>query len=597
MFLKSVQWRLVGIFILITTFLVIPIGLFLNKRIEAWYYNDFKNGIERGFQLWTIDSSDSSSDMLDYLRDQRNFIYQFQLVSTYKSYTIVSIDNLNNIVYSSDVVYNASPEKFRIELLKSDNFLRVLAGSEEGDGNSLLHVNGRNYFDYARKVRLSDGDFVLYFRYDSEDWRAITSDFNNILLSSLIISMLISLVMGYLLSRTITRPITRLMHRARSIAAGNFDRPLQVKSDDEIGQLTNAFNYMARNLKNTLIQVSSEKSKVETILNYMTDGVIAFNLAGNVIHANPASRALLDPEDLERSFNDFTQKYEMDISLEEVMYMETFTSKETTISAKGKYIKVYFAVFTDEQRNREGIIAVLQDVTEQQKLEMMRREFVANVSHELRTPLTSIKSYTETLLDGAMENTEMSSRFLQVIDSETDRMTRLVKDLLQLSRIDNMQMQWNMKKLSPASLVKECVSKMKMEANSKNQKLEVYVIGDIPEIIGDKDRLEQVFINLISNAIKYTPGEGEIMVFVGRTTNDVYVKVSDNGVGIPEQDIPRIFERFYRVDKARSREMGGTGLGLSIAKEIVEAHQGSISITSKEGKGTEIVVKLPIQKE
>jgi two-component system sensor histidine kinase VicK len=596
MFLKSVQWRLVGIFILLTIFLVIPIGLFLNKRIEDRYYDEFISGIEEGFRRWTIDSSDTSFDMLIYLNDQRNIITQFYYISTYKSYTIVKEDDIDNIVYSSDTIYNTSPEKLKIEILRSDNFLKVLAGNEIGEGSSLLHVDGRSYFDYARLVHLKDGDFVLYFRYDSEDWRAIADDFNSILLSSLVISMLISLVLGYMLSKTITGPITRLMHKARDIAAGNFDKPLQVKSDDEIGKLTSAFNYMARNLRDTLIQVSSEKSKVETILNYMTDGVIAFNLEGTVIHANPAAKAMLNPEDTERSFNEFTSKYNMDITLEEVMYLETFTSKETTISAGGRYFKVYFAVFTDEQRKREGIIAVIQDITEQQKLEMMRREFVANVSHELRTPITSIKSYAETLLDGAMENPEISAKFLKVIDSEADRMTRLVKDLLQLSRIDNMQMQWNMKSVSLVDIVKDCVSKMKMEAAVKNQKLEVHVIGDIPIIIGDKDRLEQVLINLLSNAIKYTPDKGEISVFVGKTINDAYIKLSDNGVGIPEQDIPRIFERFYRVDKARSREMGGTGLGLSIAKEIVEAHDGNILITSTEGKGTDVIVKLPIPK-
>lgn len=596
MFLRSVQWRLVSIFILITTFLILPIGLFLNKRIESKYYEDFKSGIERGLQMWTVNSSHTSRDMLDYLKTQRNIIIQFHFVSTYKSYTIVNADDNESVIYSSDRVFSTDPDKFRTEMLHSDNFINVLAGNEKGEDDSLLYVNGRSYFDYARMVHLADGNYVLYFRYDSEDWRRITSDFNNILLTSLLLSLIISLVLGYVLSKTITRPITKIMHKAMKIADGHFDKPLDVNSDDEIGKLTSTFNYMAKNLRDTLIQVSSEKSKVETILNYMTDGVVAFNLKGRIIHANPASRELLDREDMDLSFNRFASKYSMDITLEEVMYREAFSSKEISINVKGRYLDIYFAVFTDEQLNREGVIAVLQDVTEQQKLEMMRREFVANVSHELRTPITSIKSYAETLLDGTLDDSETAQRFLKVIDSEADRMTRLVKDLLELSRIDNMQMQWNIRKFEVEDLIREVAGKMKMEADIKGQSLKVLADDEIPVIEGDRDRLEQVFINLISNAIKYTPAGGSIRISAGSKSSCVYVKVKDTGVGIPKRDIPRIFERFYRVDKARSREMGGTGLGLSIAREIVEAHNGSISIESSEGNGTEVLVKLPFPK-
>jgi two-component system, OmpR family, sensor histidine kinase VicK len=251
-------------------------------------------------------------------------------------------------------------------------------------------------------------------------------------------------------------------------------------------------------------------------------------------------------------------------------------------------------VFTDEAKKPEGIIAVLQDITEQQRLENMRKEFVANVSHELRTPLTSIKSYTESLLDGAIDDKEVSGKFLGVINSEADRMTSIVKDLLQLSRLDNQQMQWCMEDISFEDLVKSAVERMEMEARNKKQTLKCHVMGDVPNIEADYGRIEQVIFNIISNAIKYTPEGGKITVFIGILYNDVYVKVTDTGIGIPESDLPRIFERFYRVDKARSREMGGTGLGLSIAREIVEAHSGTISITSEANKGTEVTVRLPV---
>jgi two-component system sensor histidine kinase VicK len=244
------------------------------------------------------------------------------------------------------------------------------------------------------------------------------------------------------------------MYKAESIAKGDFQESLDVKSDDEIGKLTGAFNHMADNLKNTLTEISSEKNKIETVLNYMTDGVIAFNLKGEVIHNNPASRKMLGAENMDATFNEYAVKYGLDVRMEDILYLEDISSKELNIRWNDRVIRVYFAVFTDENRKPEGIIAVLQDITEQEKLEKMRKDFVANVSHEMRTPITSIKSYTETLLDGALEDRDTAQHFLSVINSEADRMTRLVKDLLQLSRLDNQQMQWSFERISFLQLVK-----------------------------------------------------------------------------------------------------------------------------------------------
>ncbi len=463
-----------------------------------------------------------------------------------------------------------------------------------GDKKQLMSFNGRDFFDYARPLKLADGDFIMYFRYDQKEWFTLIDHFSRFILSSLMVAIIAALMLGYVLSKTITTPIVNIMHKARKVADGDFDQPLEVKSEDEIGELTKTFNYMAATLKRNLVEISSEKNKVETILNYMTDGIIAFNQKGEQIHINPSACNILGLDECDYDFETFSKKYDMGVTLEEVSYLQDLSTKEKDIAIGDRFIRVYFALFTDEEKKTEGIIAVLHDITEQQKLERMRREFVANVSHELRTPLTSIKSYAETLLDGAMEDRETSVRFLSVIDSEADRMTRLVKDLLQLSRLDNQQMQWNMEEVHFAELVKNCVEKLQINARNKEQQLESFVIGDIPDIKADRDRIEQVVINILGNAIKYTQAGGRITVYIGRTYNHVYVKIADNGIGIPKEDLSRIFERFYRVDKARSREMGGTGLGLSIAREIVEAHNGSISVSSEVGKGTEVTVRLPI---
>ena len=590
--MRSLQWRLVSFFCLIAFCLVIPIGLFLNGRVEDQYYNGFKTGIDKGFKGWKleIDRDTTAEDIYNDLRDGRNASL-FYIIGDNKSYTVINKKNINEDFYTSDPGFEPGNKgAFLNNLLSSENLIKALNGRTGGE-KKLKRFADREFFDYAKS--LGDSDFVLYFRYYKDEWKPVIDDFSKIILSSLMIAFVIAFILGYMLSKTVTVPINRIMLKARDIASGNFDQLPDVKTNDEIGKLTSTFNYMAKSLKGTLTEVSNEKNKIETILNYMTDGVIAFNLKGEVIHTNPASRQLLETDEFNETFDDYARKYGFDVKLKQLLYLGTLNSNEVKISAGGKIIRVYFAVFTDESKKPGGIIAVLQDITEQQRLENMRREFVANVSHELRTPLTSIKSYAETLMDGVLEDRETSERFLKVINSEADRMTRLVKDLLQLTRLDNQQMHWNMEEVSFVDIVKGSVEKVALEAKNKQQQFECFVIGDIPLVKVDYDRMEQVVLNILSNAIKYTHEGGKISVYIGKIHNEVYVKVADTGIGIPEQDMPRIFERFYRVDKARSREMGGTGLGLAIAREIVEAHSGEISIKSEYGKGTEVTVKLP----
>ncbi|NMA65699.1 MAG: cell wall metabolism sensor histidine kinase WalK, partial [Clostridiaceae bacterium] len=260
-----------------------------------------------------------------------------------------------------------------------------------------------------------------------------------------------------------------------------------------------------------------------------------------------------------------------------------------------KFLRVHLASFTDEENKIDGIVTVLQDITEEHRLDKMRREFVANVSHELRTPLTSVKSYTETLLDGALQEPSIVEHFLEVINDETDRMTRLVKDLLTLSQHDG-GINLNIEDISIAELVSSCVERLQRESKLKNQDLKLSIKQNIPLIEGDRYRIDQLLINIIGNAIKYTPEKGRINVKVYHEKEYVIIRVEDNGIGIPEEDLARVFERFYRVDKARSRQLGGTGLGLAIAKEIAVLHGGDISIKSKVGKGTQLSVKLPIRR-
>ncbi|HQD29634.1 two-component system histidine kinase PnpS [Acetivibrio saccincola] len=596
-FFRSLQWRLVTIFILIAFVLMSTAAVSLNLFVESFYYNTFKQGLEGGFERGFLNPGEDATEedaeriVRHYSSNKANAMLDFYL-NDHKTFTILD-GRTNEVKFSDERSFSQDWESLSLEIQKSKNYLKALAG-EIGDSESLFIVGNKEYFDYARPIE--NTPLIFYFRYDREEWAGLMDEFNKIIQLSFLIAIILSLLFGYVLSKTITVPIVNLMHRARKIASGDFGRVLEVKSDDEIGKLTKAFNYMASELKKNLNEVSREKNKIETILNYMTDGIIAFNLKGEVIHINPVLKVMLGiKEEWDMNFNEFSKRYDLGVSIEEISYLETYKTKEVNTTIGDKYVKVYFAIFTDENKKPDGVIAVFHDVTEQQKLDEMRREFVANVSHELRTPLTSIKSYSETLLEGALEDKETATKFLSVINSEADRMTRLVKDLLQLSRLDNNQMKWNITKFSLEKLVRDCIQKLEISANEKDQTIECYKIGDVEDVEADRDRIEQVLINILSNAMKYTPKGGKISIYVGKMYSSVYVKVKDSGIGIPKEDLPRIFERFYRTDKARSREMGGTGLGLAIAKEIIEAHNGEISVTSDIGKGTEFTIKLPVK--
>ena len=345
-------------------------------------------------------------------------------------------------------------------------------------------------------------------------------------------------------------------------------------------------------LKDKLSEVSTKKNQIETILLHMTDGIIAFNMKGEIILINPAAKKFLSISPEDNTFNDIFKKFEIDINMEKIIYLESWTSTEKRFQVDDRYVKVFFAPFKNEEDRPDGVIAVIQDITEHVKLDNMQKELVADVSHELKTPITSIMGYADTLLEGGYDE-ETQQKFLNVIASESRRMARLVTDLLTLSRYDSNKKKTQKEAFDLGELVKKCQEKLAIEIKKKNHTVNCFVTADVPLVYADKDDIERVVLNIMTNSIKYTQDGGEIKIYVGFVYNDAYIKIFDNGIGIPEEDLSRIFERFYRVDKARTREMGGTGLGLSIAKEILDKNGGSIDIKSKVGEGTEVVIRIP----
>ena len=406
-----------------------------------------------------------------------------------------------------------------------------------------------------------------------------------------VLLIIVGLLIAGFLSKFVIYPINKLIKSAEKVTEEDRKKFKSKKSND-VEDLESVLGIMTTELKEKLSEVSTQKNQIETILLHMTDGIIAFNLDGEILLINPAAKKYLKIEPEDNTFDDIFKKFNLDINMEKIIYIENWTSTEQRIQLEDKYMNVFFAPFKNESDRPDGVIAVIQDITEHVKLDNMQKEFVADVSHELKTPITSIMGYADTLLEGEYDK-ETQEKFLNVIASEARRMARLVTDLLTLSRYDSNKNKVKKESFDLGDLVKKCQDKLAIEIKKKNHTVNSFVTADVPPVYADKDDIERVVLNILTNSIKYTPEGGEIKIYVGFVYNDAYIKIFDNGIGIPEEDLSRIFERFYRVDKARTREMGGTGLGLSIAKEILDKNGGSIDIKSTVGQGTEVVIRVP----
>ncbi|MDI3317820.1 MAG: ATP-binding protein [Bacillota bacterium] len=388
-----------------------------------------------------------------------------------------------------------------------------------------------------------------------------------------------------LMARPITGPIRELTHHARRLAEGRLEERIQVRSHDEVGELATAFNRMAERLAQTIAELAREKGQAEAILSHMADGVVVLDRRGRTILVNPAAREALAGEEAG------------DLLREVLAGRGDGSMPEAALVELGSRLyEARLATLRGPGGEPGGVVAVLHDVTERQRLDTMRKEFVANASHELKTPLTTIKSYVETLLDGAWRKPEVVPRFLAVVLGETERMIRLVNDLLDLSQIESGAPLGPAETVYPDELLLAMRQRFLPLARSRAIRLELRNEG-APPVLANPDRLEQVLANLVENALNYTPGGGQVEVVAsaaqGQPGRWLRLAVRDTGVGIPEKDLPRVFERFYRVEKARSRQMGGTGLGLAIVREVVEGYGGRVSIRSRPGEGTVVEVELP----
>ncbi|HHV74087.1 MAG TPA: cell wall metabolism sensor histidine kinase WalK [Thermoanaerobacterium sp.] len=417
------------------------------------------------------------------------------------------------------------------------------------------------------------------------------------LIIGILFGLIVSNFFGYRLIKGIVQPINEITDVAKEITKGNYEHRIEIKSIDEIGQLSFAINTMSDKLQETIDELYDRNAKLEAILRSLVNGVVAFDENERILLINDSARTMLGIKDnyaVGKHILDVVRNSKFHDVLEKIIKDKGYNIDNFEIDTFNKHLKIYSSPIVHQVTHKKlGFVVIINDITEIRKLEKIRSDFVANVSHELRTPLTSIRGFIETLKEGAIDNVERRDRFLEIIEFEAERLTRLINDILTLSEIENLKEGFVKEDIAIDEEINEIFYIMEKTAEDKNIKLIKDLNCKDVVIKTSKDRLRQMIINLIDNGIKYTPEGGYVKVTTADMGNNIVIEVEDSGIGISKENIPRLFERFYRVDKGRSRKLGGTGLGLAIVKHIVESMKGSITVESEVGKGTKFTIVLP----
>jgi len=580
---RSLHMKLVLIMVIVMVSVMAVVGTFLINSVTTYHIDNFLSQMTMVFTPQFIstlqDTEKQAQDPPAELSAVMEAYSGLIGVDEYRAFYILDAQTGRYLAGSDDSLADS--------LTLTPNILKAMKGEV---GEDIERLN--EYFDVAVPINVDEGSGYVVGVIDTKQE---LTDFNwnlfTILIRVILFGIFVAVLLSVFLAKTITTPIERLTDQATRLSEGDFSQPAEIYAQDEIGILTQTFNDMANTLQENMQTIEDERSKLNTLFTHMADGVIAFDRAGKIMHINPEAEKMLG-----RTFDDTS------------VYGDVFPDlviSEDDMAADGKYIeidymankrslKIFFAPLKTGEVSG-GIMAVLHDITQQKRLDDARKEFVANVSHELRTPLTNIKGYSETLIDAQDDiDPETRNNFLGIIYNEADRMTRLVKDLLTLTKLDHDRMEGAEQNVDLRAIIDSVASSMAIEARNQGVVIESDLPSELPRVKGEHDRLQQVVMNIVSNAVKYNVRGGKVGITASAEDGQVCVAVADTGMGIPAEDLPRIFERFYRVDKARSREKGGTGLGLAIAKEIIEFHGGTIDVESREGRGTTVYMRLPV---
>lgn len=411
---------------------------------------------------------------------------------------------------------------------------------------------------------------------------------------------LLAAILGYLFARSLTKRVAEIRNFSADMAQGNLSARVHITSNDELGSLASSLNATADAMQQYVRELQEEKNRSQAILEGMQAGVLATNAEGRITLINPALLKILElkgADYLGKRVLEIIRNAELKGILDRALMgqKEVTATIEITLSTKRTFAVVVVPLFHPNS-TLSGVVAVLHDISRIVELENIRKDFVANLSHELRTPLTSIRGFAETLLDGALADRKNNRRFVEIIKNHANRLTDLTNDLLTLASLESEKIRLKLEPVEWGVLMEEVKEEAKPLWTPRRQQISIEATQDLPASQGDRERLRHVLVNLLDNAIKFTSEEGKISLRAALAADQaaVEVHVTDNGPGIPSQDLPRIFERFYRVDKARSRELGGTGLGLSIVKHLVELHRGKVGVTSQLGEGSDFYFVIPL---
>lgn len=591
-FFQSIHFKFVTVYVLLIMMAMQIIGIYFVKELETSLKSNFETSLTKRVSLLVYNiEQEMSRDPKEYTDGKT---VTSEITSIIRDFQTEEIIEVRVIDMNKTVIATTSSNQDIVgKKTTEESVRRALVG---------LDYSGLFIDDETGRVRVltvpvnHDKQTIgaVYVSASMEEVFTQMSIINKILATGTIISLAITAALGIFLARTITRPMTDMRKQAIELANGNFSRKVKVYGEDEIGQLAVTFNYLTEKLEDAQAMTEGERKKLASVIAHMTDGVIATNRDGQVILINnPAlemlnvSRGTINQTNITELLG-ISEEYTFESLIEEQesLVLDTGTEERPFI------LRVSFSVI----QKTEGLIAVLYDITEQERIDQERREFVANVSHELRTPLTTMRSYLEALADGAWKDEDIAPQFLHVTQTETERMIRLVNDLLQLSKLDRTDYQLTKDWVNFTDFLQKIIDRFEM---TKSQ--HVAFVRNIPKeplyVEIDTDKITQVLDNIISNALKYSPEGGTVTFTIDILASEIQIRVRDEGVGIPQESVNKIFDRFYRVDKARTRQLGGTGLGLAIAKEMIQAHGGDIWAQSKEGKGTTVFFTLPYDPE
>jgi len=577
--MNSYRFRLIFPLSLIVLIVLATLGAILGPFFKEFYLEQLNDRIEKETEVVAYQLHDVNLNDQDFLQ---NIIED---LAERLDVRITIIDNEGMVLAETD----ANPQKLDNHLFRNE--IQSVIRGESGRETRYSSTIDKELLYYAISLeRNGENAGFLRLGLEMDELNSVYQSIWTLLFVSFFFAFLIILIFASKLTNQMVKPMEDARRVANELAKGNFSARTFEGTNLEIGELNQSINVLAENLEEITQTYENQQERLETLIENMGSGLILISTKGDITLVNRSCKVFFDENtDLWKS-----QLYYKVIKHKKIIkfIQEIFLTEKPTRKQLKLHIGIYFKHFDvhgapiigyDEKL--KGIVVVFHNITELKKLEQARKDFVANVSHELKTPVTSLKGFTETLLDGAMDDEQLRKQFLTIIATESERLEGLITDLLELSKIEGTQFQLYMQDVKLDSLIDEVFLMLQDNAKSKKMTLKKKVIGS-SEIVGDPHRIKQILINLVNNAIVYTPEEGNITVRVREQNETVLLEVEDTGIGISKKEIPRVFERFYRVDRARSRNSGGTGLGLAIVKHLAEALHARITVDSEVGKGT-----------